>query len=227
MVENRPGSISREPDHHGAHADSRATVQHHQQVERARNDRRAGWHYIGDEGVEIGGLRVATAAGSTQGAPAAGHAPRASACAQGHSHERAGMYSPGEGSAQGTPELGGVRGWGSAQGAPRPGENLCRVSAAGNTHIVEGSERAGSDVVPKVHTACMGVGSTQGAPALYGEGRVLSGASKTRSSRQYSSFYRRSARHLYSRRGVAACLLPMSSWQRPCRTTASESLAAA
>ena len=56
---------------------------------------------------------------------------------------------------------------------------------------------------------------------------VLSGASKTRSSRQYSSFYRRSARHLYSRRGVAACLLPMSSWQRPCRTTASESLAAA
>ena len=173
MVENWPGSILRELDHHGAHADSRVTGQQHQQVERARNDRRAGLHYIGGEGVEIGGLRVATAAGSTQGAPAAGHAPRASACAQGHSYEHVGVYSPGEGSTQGAPELGGVKGRGSTQGAPRPGENLRRVSAAGNTHIVEDSERAGSDVAPKVHTACTGVGSTQGAPALYGEGMAM------------------------------------------------------
>ena len=62
-------------------------------------------------------------------------------------------------------------GWGSAQGASRPGENLRRVSAAGDTsYIEEDSERAGSDVGAKPRTTCMGVGSTQGAPALYGEG---------------------------------------------------------
>ena len=78
MVESWPGSILRELDHQGAHADTRVTGQHHHQGERPRNDRRAGMYYLGDQGVETGGLRVATAAGSTQGAPAAGHAPRVS-----------------------------------------------------------------------------------------------------------------------------------------------------